>query len=282
MIDYEQISKTAQKFKPEVVKFLRDIVAIPSFSGEEKEVVDRIAKEMKTIGYDEIIIDDFGNILGRIGNGRNIIAFDGHIDTVDIGNKRLWTFDPFKGKYENDLIYGRGSADQKGGFAAAVYTGKIIKKLNLQGDFSLYVTGTIMEEDCDGLNWQYIINKDKFRPDCVVLTEPTSLQIYRGQRGRMEIEVETQGISCHGSAPERGVNAIYKMAPIILDIEKLNERLKTDAFLGKGTVTISQIRSTSPSLCAVADGSIINLDRRLTKGESEKSEIDEIENLPSV
>ena len=138
-----------------------------------------------------------------------------------------------------------------------------------------------MEEDCDGLNWQYILKNGEIKPNVVVLTESTSLNIYRGQRGRMEIEITTKGISCHGSAPERGINAIYKMAPIIKDIEKLNSRLKIDKFLGKGTVTISQIRSTSPSLCAVSDSCTINLDRRLTAGETEKSAIEEIRKLSS-
>jgi putative selenium metabolism hydrolase len=140
----------------------------------------------------------------------------------------------------------------------------------------------VQEEDCDGLCWQYIIQEDRLRPDVVVITEPTSLRIYRGHRGRMEIEIETTGVSCHGSAPERGVNAIYKMAPILRDIEKLNARLKPRAPLGKGTVTISHIRSRSPSLCAVADGCVIHLDRRLTVGENERSAVAEIRALPSV
>ncbi len=101
----------------------------------------------------------------------------------------------------------------------------------------------MQEEDCDGLCWQYIINEDGLTPEAVVIAEPTNLGVYRGHRGRMEIEVRTQGVSCHGSAPERGVNAVYKMAPIVADIERLNDRLGGEPFLGKGTVTIAAIRS---------------------------------------
>ena len=146
----------------------------------------------------------------------------------------------------------------------------------------MYVTATVQEEDCDGLCWQYIVNEGGLRPDLVVITEPTSLRIYRGHRGRMEMEVHTSGVSCHGSAPERGVNAVYLMAAIIADIEKLNERLEPREPLGKGTVTISEIRSNSPSLCAVADGCTIHLDRRLTVGETEETSVKEILALPSV
>jgi putative selenium metabolism hydrolase len=148
----------------------------------------------------------------------------------------------------------------------------------------VWVTGTVMEEDCDGLCWQYILRERVLRPDAVVITEPTNLGVYRGQRGRMEIEVRTQGRSCHGSAPERGVNAVYLMAPIVADIDRLNGRLdaSADPFLGKGTVTISRIRSTSPSLCAVADSCTIHLDRRLTRGETIDSAAAELEALESV
>jgi putative selenium metabolism hydrolase len=141
-----------------------------------------------------------------------------------------------------------------------------------------------MEEDCDGLCWQYILRERVLAPDVVVITEPTSLGVYRGHRGRMEIEVRTQGRSCHGSAPERGINAIYRMAPIITDIERLNESLtaSADPFLGKGTVTISEIRSTSPSLCAVADSATIHLDRRLTSGETLERAVAQIQALESV
>jgi len=170
----------------------------------------------------------------------------------------------------------------KGGVASSVYAGALLKKRGIPDNVTFYATATVQEEDCDGLCWQYIINEGGLRPDLVVITEPTSLRIYRGHRGRMEIEVHTSGVSCHGSAPERGDNAVYKMAGIIADIEKLNERLPPRDPLGKGTVTISEIRSSSPSLCAVADGCTIHLDRRLTIDETEDTSVAEILALPSV
>jgi len=170
----------------------------------------------------------------------------------------------------------------KGALASIVYGGKIIKELGLEEDYTLYVVGSVQEEDCDGLCWQFIIKEDGLRPDLVVISEPTNLTVCRGHRGRIEIEVKVKGISCHGSAPERGVNAVYKMAPIIQDIEKLNDNLTGEPFLGKGTVTISEIRSTSPSLCAVADSATIHLDRRLAAGDTMESAVGEIRELGSV
>lgn len=278
------IADAAEKYTPAMVQFLRDMIAIPSESAEERDVVARAAAEMKMAGFDEVIIDGMGNLLGRIGRGGTVIAIDGHIDTVGVGDRSTWKCDPHAGALDNGVIYGRGASDQEAGIAAAVHGARIAKELGLLEGIELWVTATVMEEDCDGLCWQYILKEGVLRPDLVVITEPTNLAIHRGHRGRMEMEVRTQGRSCHGSAPERGINAVYKMAGIIADIEKLNESFAAtaDPFLGKGTVTIAEIRSTSPSLCAVADSCTIHLDRRLTKGETLEIAVAEIEALPSV
>jgi putative selenium metabolism hydrolase len=280
-MEHSKISSLASGYTKRAAKFLRDIIAISSTSCNEGPVVERIAGEMNDVGFDEVIIDPMGNVLGRLGTGKHIIAMDGHVDTVGVGNPSNWNHDPFKGKVENGIIFGRGASDMKGAMAAMVYAGKIIKELHLEDDYTLYVTGTIQEEDCDGLCWQYIVKEDKIIPEVVIISEPTNLQIYRGQRGRMEFEVVTEGLSAHGAAPERGDNAIYKIAPIIKEIEKLNNNLRSDDFLGKGSITISRIRSGSPSLNAVADMAAFYIDRRLTAGETMETAREEITSLPS-
>lgn len=279
---FDQIRSRARELESQLVGFLRDLIAIKSLSSEEEQVVRRVETEMRACGYDEVTIDPMGNVLGRIGHGRHVLALDAHVDTVDVGEPAAWTVDPFKGVLRDGAVFGRGACDMKGALASIVYGGRIIKDLGLEGDFTLYVVGSVQEEDCDGLCWQYIIREDRLRPEAVIVAEPTDLGIYRGHRGRMEIEVRTRGVSCHGSAPERGDNAIYKMAPIVSDIERLNGRLSGEPFLGKGTVTISQIRSTSPSLCAVADSATIHLDRRLAATDTMDSAVAEIEALPGV
>ena len=237
---------------------------------------------MEAVGFDRVDIDPMGNIMGYLGHGKHLIAMDAHIDTVGIGNINNWKYDPYQGFEDDEIILGRGASDQTGGMVSMVYAGKIIKDLQLEGDYTLMIVGTVQEEDCDGLCWQYIINELKIRPEFVVITEPTSCNIYRGQRGRMEIKVSTQGISCHGSAPERGINAIYQMAPILMELEELNQKLISHPFLGKGTLTVSEIFFTSPSRCAVADSCTISIDRRLTAGEDKESAIAQIRELSSV
>jgi putative selenium metabolism hydrolase len=275
-ITYDLIRKRAKLMEKDTARFLCDLVRTQSFSSKEKNVIAVIKKEMQKIGFDGIRIDGLGNIIGRIGKGKRVIAFDGHVDIVYPGDRSQWNFDPFKPFVKAGKIWGRGAVDQKGGVATMIHAGRIIKELCLNDQFTIYFTGTVMEEDCDGLCWQYLLNVEKLKPELVVITEPTNMNIYRGHRGRMEIRVEVKGRSCHGSAPERGDNAIYKIARIALEIEKLNERLKRDPFLGKGTVTISEVKSSSPSQCAVADGAGIHLDRRLTFGETKESAVAEV------
>ncbi|MDD2958103.1 MAG: YgeY family selenium metabolism-linked hydrolase [Lachnospiraceae bacterium] len=304
-MDYKKINDAAEQYKEAMTKFLRDLVQIPGESCDEKGHIQRIAQEMQTLGFDRVEIDPMGNVLGFMGTGSRIIALDAHIDTVGIGNRDNWKFDPYDGYETEEEIGGRGTSDQMGGIVSAVYGARIMKEQNLlPADCTVMVTGTVQEEDCDGLCWQYIIKEDNHRPEFVVSTEPTDGGIYRGQRGRMEIRVDVQGVSCHGSAPERGDNAIYKMADILQEIRALNENDAAEGteikglvkmldakynpeweeanFLGRGTVTTSEIFFTSPSRCAVADSCAVSLDRRMTAGETWESCLDEIRALPSV
>ncbi len=278
---YDKINHLAELYQDYTAENLSRLVKIKSLSLKEKEVQLELKRQMEEAGFDEVRIDGLGNVIGRIGNGKTILAFDGHMDTVDIGNPDNWTFDPLGGEIRDGFVHGRGTVDQKGGVAAFVTAGRILRELGFDKDMTLYFVGSVIEEDCDGLCWKYIVEEEGIRPHLVVSTEPTNLGIYRGQRGRMEMHVHFYGRSAHGSAPERGENAIYMASRAALEIEKLNERLTGDEFLGKGSITISEITSGSPSLCAVADYARIHLDRRLSWGETLETAVKEIEAITS-
>ena len=276
---FNKISNLASAYKDYTAQNLSKLVRIKSLSGQEKELQAELMRQMNEAGFDEVNMDPLGNVIGRIGNGKKILAIDAHIDTVDTGNPDNWTFDPLGGEIHDGYVHGRGTVDQKGGAAAFVTAGRIMKELGFNRDLTVLFVGSVMEEDCDGLCWKYIVEEDKIRPDIVISTEPTNLNLYRGHRGRMEIEVSFRGISAHGSAPERGKNAIYMASRTALEIEKLNEHLAFDEFLGKGSITVSEFISGSPSLCAVSDYSRLHLDRRLTWGETKEIAVAEIKNL---
>lgn len=281
-VDFASIHIQAQACLPAMTRFLRDMIRLPSESRHEEAVIRRIQEEMVRLGY-RAEIDPLGNVLGYLGTGPRLVAFDAHIDTVGIGCRDNWTFDPYEGFEDAEHIGGRGASDQEGGMAAMLYGGKIMRDLNLiPDDVTVVMVGTVQEEDCDGLCWQYLVREQGLRPEFVVSTEPTDGGICRGQRGRMEIRVDVRGVSCHGSAPERGDNAIFRMARILTELEDLGKNLKDDPFLGHGTLTVSQIFHTSPSRCAVADSCAVSIDRRLTMGEDKELALGQIRALPSV
>lgn len=278
----KELNEKVKEYEKDMVNFAIDMVKIPSFSCKEDKLVERIKQEMIKVGFDKVVIDSMGNIIGFLGNGKTKIMIDAHIDTVGVGDPKAWKIDPFGGVFKNGVIYGRGASDQKLSMVSMVYGAKLIKDLNLKGDYTYIAVGSVQEEDCDGLPLLHIINKEKIKPDYVILTEPTNLAVYRGHRGRMEIKVTVKGKSCHASAPERGENAVWKISYIIQEIENLNKKLKYDKFLGKGTVAVTFIEAKTPSLNAVPDEATIYLDRRLTVGETLESSLKEIRNLPSV
>lgn len=279
----EKVKELAKRDEAAVVQFLRDIVAIPSFSCKEKQVCERIVKEMKAVGFDEVKIDAVGNVIGRVGNGPTKIMFDNHIDTVGVGDPAAWKGrDPFDSKLENGKIWGRGVVDEKAGLACTVYAAKIIKELGLGDKCTVWVVGSTMEEDCDGLSPLHLIEKEGIRPDYVVLGEPTDLDVYRGHRGRVEMTISVKGKAAHAAHCHKGVSALYKAARILLDIEQLNERLATDDFLGKGTITASFMDVKTPSLNAVPDAATIYIDRRLTVGETKEIALKELRSLPNI
>ncbi len=265
----KEIRAKAEEYRDYSAKVLSELVKIKSYSSEEEAVCRKIKEMCEEAGFDEVYFDGLGSVVGRVGKGSKILAFDAHIDTVTVGDPDAWEKDPFSGEIDDTYIWGRGTSDQKGGAAAMITAGRILKELGYDRDYSVYFTFTVMEEDCDGMCWKYLIEEEKLVPDLAVSTEPTSCRLYRGHRGRMEMVVKLKGVSSHGSAPERGVSAAYKASRAALAMEKLNADLKPDEdnFLGKGTVVVSEMKVNGPSQCAVPDQGMLYLDRRLTWGE---------------
>lgn len=264
------IRKQAELYRADTAKFLSDMVKIKSYSGQEEEICRHVASLCEDLGFDEVRIDELGSVLARIGSGKKTLAIDAHVDTVEVGDLGQWKRDPFSGDIENGLVHGRGASDQKGGAAAMLSAGRILKDLDYDGEWTVWFAFTVMEEDCDGMCWKYLIEEENLVPDFILSTEPTSCRLTRGHRGRMEMELNLRGVSSHGSAPERGDSAAYKAARAALAIEELNEELRPDeeGFLGKGTIIVSQISARGPSQCAVPDVARLYMDRRLTWGEN--------------
>jgi len=276
----ENLFKTVESEKENLFGLIQRLIQIKSYSGEEKEIVEFIVAKMKEYGFDEAYHDGFGNAIGKIGNGPIKIMFDAHIDTVKVTETENWAHPPFGGVIENGKMYGRGVVDEKPAMAGFMIAGKVLKQVyGNDFPFTLYVVGSVLEEDADGYPLYHIIQNEKIKPDYVVLGEPTNLQVYRGQRGRMELKITATGKSAHGAHNHKGINAIYKLQPILAEIEKLDKKLKPKSPLGKGSITVSQIVSKAPSLCSVSDYCQIHIDRRMTIGENEKTVLKELQEI---
>ena len=274
----EKIQALSEKYRDYTADLLSQMIRIPGFSRREEARCKRIVELCQQAGFDEVRIDGLGSVIGRVGHGPKKLAFDAHIDTVEIGDRAQWLKDPHCGEIADGLVYGLGSSDQLGGAAAMIASGRMLKELGYDEAYTIYYTFTVMEEDCDGLCWIYLIEKEGLKPDYIVSTEPSACDLYTGQRGRMEIEILLRGLSSHGSIPEHGISAAYKASKAALAVEQLEADLQPDEdnFLGKGSVTVSEMVVDGPSQCSVPDKARLYLDRRLTWGEDAELAIGQV------
>lgn len=262
-----------------IIKFMREICAIPSVESQIGKVGQRIADEMNTLGFDEVRFDKMGNILGRIGNGPRTIVFDSHIDTVGVGDPHEWQWDPFEGKVENGVLFARGACDEKNSTPGMVYGMAAARDHGLLDGWTAWYFGN-MEEWCDGIAPNTFVEVDpKIKPDFVIIGEPTKMLVYRGHKGRIELKVTAKGVSAHAASNHVGINAIYLLLPVIAGIRDLEPKLGDHEFLGHGKITVSDMHVKTPSINAVPDEAFIYIDRRMTFGETEAEAIAQVEAL---
>lgn len=274
----EQIRRKAQAQRTEIVTFLRELCAIPSMDSQIRAVGERAAAEMQKLGFDEVWWDRMGNIIGRIGDGPVKLLYDSHIDTVGIGNPDEWQWDPFEGKIEDGILFARGACDEKGSTPGMIYGLAMARELGLLDGITGYYFGN-MEEWNDGSAPHVLVEVEGLRPDFVVIGEPTRMQIYRGHKGRVEMQVVAQGRSAHAASNFLGDNAIYKLLPIIEAISRMEPQFKNDAFLGPGRITVTDMKVQTPSINAVPNEARIFIDRRVTFGEDPHEELERIRKL---
>ncbi len=268
------------EYVQQLVRFAQELIRLPSPSGEEGLVAACLSEEMRHVGFTEVRTDRIGNVVGRIGNGQGpTLMLEGHMDTVGCGDPSNWPYGPYEARVADGVLYGLGAADMKGALAAMVYGAKALidAGMTLHGD--LYVVGVVQEEPCEGLAIRVLIEEQGVRPDFVLIGEATNLQIARGQRGRLELKITTHGKACHASMPERGKNAIYEAARVLVGIELMAPQMEVDSFLGKASLAVTHIESTAGSRNVVPDRCVLYVDRRLTGGETEAKAIAGIRKL---
>lgn len=265
--------------REKLIKLCQDIIKIQSYSGNEGNVVKCLEENMKDIGFDEVIVDKYGSIIGKIkGNlPGNKVLFDAHIDTVPVENIEDWKHDPFGAEICEDKIYGRGTSDMKGSLAAMIIAAEYFAKdnnRNFPGE--IYIAGVVHEECFEGVAARNI--SELIKPDYVVIGEASELNLKIGQRGRAEIVVETFGVPAHSANPEKGINAVYSISKIINKLQEI--KYEEDEFLGKGILELTDIKSSPyPGASVVPSYCKATYDRRLLVGENKEGVLEPIVKL---
>lgn len=272
------IQAAVQKERNAIIRFLREICAIPSMDSQIGPVGERVQAEMGKLGFDKVWFDAMGNTVGKIGNGERVLVYDSHIDTVGIGDPDEWEWDPFEGKIEDGVLYARGACDEKGSTPGMIYGLAIARRHGLLEGWTAYYFGN-MEEWCDGIAPHAFVEHEGIRPDFVVIGEPTKMQIYRGHKGRVEMKAIAKGKSAHAASNHLGDNAIYKVLPLLEGISRLEPELGDHPFLGHGKITVTDIHVETPSINAVPNECTVYIDRRMTFGEDMNMVIEQVQQL---
>ena len=261
----------SEKWDEKVIELAKSLINCQSYSGHEDKAAEALKTYMKEAGvFDEIETDCYGNVIGHIKEKSwPEVLFDGHIDTVPVGNLKDWKHDPFHAVVEDGKLYGRGAADMKGAVAAftvAAHRYAVENGKNFAGD--VYVAGVVHEECFEGVAARKI--SAKVKPDYVVIGEASEMNLKVGQRGRAEIVVETFGVPAHSANPEKGVNAVYKMCEAIQAIREIEPPVQDK--LGKGILELTDVKSShiqEPPL--FRNTAVATYDRRLLVGETKES-----------
>lgn len=269
----------AENRKESVIALCQKLIQQKSYSGEENGVSAELKKKMEACGFDEVTIDRYGNIIGKIKGKRpgKKILFDGHIDTVPVTEEDKWIYPPFAAEIHAGKIYGRGTSDMKGAVAAMTCAAANFAK-DTDKDFAgeIYVAGVVHEECFEGVAAREISSAVK--PDYVVIGEASNLNLKVGQRGRAEVVVETFGKACHSANPEKGINAVYKMAEVIGAIRTLEPT--HHPVLGDGILELTDVKSSPyPGASVVPEYCRATYDRRLLVGETKESVLEPIQKL---
>jgi putative selenium metabolism hydrolase len=255
------------------------LIRIPSPSGNEARVAERVAAEMNALGYAEVVQDRLGSVLGRVGTGPIKIFYDAHMDTVDAMEPASWAHPPYAAEVENGIIYGLGAVDDKGCLGGLIHAGGALASLGYDRHFTLYVAGIVGEENCEGYAAEKLFKEFGIAPDYALIGESSRLEVKRGHKGRATIIVSVPGKAAHASAPELADNPLYKAAAFIQAVSNMGPACAYHDFLGRGTVAATRVDVVSASINTVPEMCKVYLDRRLVAGEDRARVMSEIRSL---
>jgi len=268
----------------EVVKFCQELVRIKSVNppGDELQAAEYVASVLKKLGLEVELIKHSptrASVLARLKSSRKKpgLLYNGHLDTVPVGAEE-WIHEPFRADVAEGKIWGRGTADMKGGLAVIMVAAKALAeaRLPLQGDLIIAATAG---EEADSLGATALAARPDLGPvQAVVIPEPSYNDIFVAEKGAFWIEITTQGKTAHGSMPEMGRNAVMMMVTLINELGKMPFPYKEHPLLGGFSQSINTIAggvktNVVPDYCAVT------VDMRTVPGQDHRAILRQVEDL---
>ena len=261
-----------------VIIFAQELIRERSLSGEEQNVITKVVTEMKSLGFDQVWVDENGSAIGVINGAKpgQTLLLDGHVDTVQ-ARASDWAVDPFGATIQDGYLYGRGVCDMKGAVSAMIHAAAAVDRSQLAGRVA--VSATVSEEVMEGITIRTVM--EAVNPDAVIIGEATEFTLNRGGRGRAEIVIETIGKSAHSSSPQAGLCAVHEMMRVIQAIEILP--LPVDPAVGEAQLCLTDIVSVPyPGHSVVPNRCRVSYDRRLVPGETPESVLAPLHDLPEL
>lgn len=281
----QRLAEHAAQHAADVIRFATELISTPSLSGDEEAVATLVLSELRRLGFDPVFADEVGNVVGVLkgaGTGPAVL-FCSHMDTAEPGDPELWERSPYEVAQIDGALVGLGASDSKGALAAQVYGAALLKELGVPLAGDVIVAGVVMAERAEGFGIAHLFDQTLpahgLKPDFVVMGDPTGLDVFLGQRGRLELEVTTIGRTSHASAPWLGVNAAYKMVPVIAGVHELASTLPSHPFLERSTISLTNLACTPARYSIIPDRCIASLDRRYLPSESLDTIIMQVQSL---
>lgn len=254
------------------IAFARDLIRIPSLSGEEGAVANRVVSELKLLRFDEVWTDEIGNVMACVkGNGHApSIMLSSHLDVVEAGDLAEWEHPPYGGEIAGEYLHGRGAIDCKGPLALQTYVAASL--LNSRPEGHVYLAHTVLEEH-GSWGMSHAMQHLGDRPAALILGEATAGDICIGHRGRTELTITIRGRSAHASAPQYGRNPVDVLPAVLIALQRFADGLAAHAVLSRPTLVPSNIETWPNSRNMVPEEVRVVVDWRTVRDERERDPV---------
>lgn len=283
---YKKILREVDDSRQEIIDFLVSLIQIPSINppGNEEEVAAIIEEKLTKSGIDvKRVVAEQGrpNIIGRVRGteGTHLLLFNGHMDVVPIGDMGKWWVDPFGARIIDGKVYGRGACDMKGGLAAMMMAGVILRRLDIPLGGDLILTAVVDEEMGGAMGTRYLVEKG-LRADAAVVGEPSFDRMTIAHMGNLSLKLISTGKAVHASVPHLGVNAVEKMAKVLLALNEMKLRHVPHRLFQDGpTIAVGTTINGGVADNTIPDYCEATVDVRTLPGMSETEIIGEVKHL---